>query len=90
AGGVKRKNLHRTIQIQSAVTDPSLTPIINAELAKLIDEFKRKSPLPPDVVIRQTGESEQQAETLSFLGVSMLTALLLIFLILVLQFNSLS
>ncbi|MBR2649899.1 MAG: efflux RND transporter permease subunit [Sediminibacterium sp.] len=90
AGGVKRKNLHRTIQLQSAVTDPSLTPVINAELTKLIDEFKRKSPLPPDVVIKQTGESEQQAETLSFLGVSMLTALLLIFLILVLQFNSLS
>lgn len=90
AGGVKRKNLHRTIQLQSAVTDPSLTPVINAELTKLIDEFKRKSPLPPDVVIKQTGESEQQAETLSFLGISMLTALLLIFLILVLQFNSLS
>jgi multidrug efflux pump len=90
AGGVKRKNLHRTIQLQSGVTDPSLTPVINAELTKLIDEFKRKSPLPPDVVIKQTGESEQQAETLSFLGMSMLTALLLIFLILVLQFNSLS
>ncbi|OYW76871.1 MAG: copper transporter, partial [Sphingobacteriia bacterium 32-37-4] len=28
AGGVKRKNLKRTIQIQSAVTDPSLTPEI--------------------------------------------------------------
>jgi multidrug efflux pump len=90
AGGVKRKNLHRTIQLQSGVTDPSLTPVINAELSKLIDEFKRKSPLPPDVLIKQTGESEQQAETLSFLGMSMLTALLLIFLILVLQFNSLS
>lgn len=89
-GGVKRKNLKRTIQIQSGVTDPSLTPVVNAELAKKIEEFKSKTQIPADVTIRQTGESEQQAETLTFLGTAMLTALLLIFLILVLQFNSLS
>ena len=89
-GGVKRKNLKRTIQIQSNVTDPSLTPVINAELKKKIDDFKAKTQIPTDVTIKQTGESEQQAETLSFLGMSMLSALLIIFLILVLQFNSLS
>lgn len=89
-GGVKRKNLKRTIQIQSNVTDPSLTPVINAELKKKIEDFKSKTQLPADVTIKQTGESEQQAETLSFLGMSMLSALLIIFLILVLQFNSLS
>ncbi|MEI6265294.1 MAG: efflux RND transporter permease subunit [Sphingobacteriia bacterium] len=89
-GGVKRKNLKRTIQIQSNVTDPSLTPVINAELKKKIEDFKAKTQIPADVSIKQTGESEQQAETLSFLGMSMLSALLIIFLILVLQFNSLS
>jgi multidrug efflux pump subunit AcrB len=89
-GGVKRKNLKRTIQIQSDVTDPSLTPVINAALKKKIDDFKAKTQIPADVTIKQTGESEQQAETLSFLGMSMLSALLIIFLILVLQFNSLS
>ncbi|TAH09798.1 MAG: efflux RND transporter permease subunit, partial [Sphingobacteriia bacterium] len=89
-GGVKRKNLKRTIQIQSNVTDPSLTPVINEELKKKIEDFKAKTQLPADVTIKQTGESEQQAETLSFLGMSMLSALLIIFLILVLQFNSLS
>ncbi len=89
-GGVKRKNLKRTIQIQSNVTDPSLTPVINASLKKIIDDFKAKTPVPADVLIKQTGESEQQAETLSFLGMSMVSALLIIFLILVLQFNSLS
>ncbi|TAG11197.1 MAG: efflux RND transporter permease subunit [Sphingobacteriia bacterium] len=89
-GGVKRKNLKRTIQIQSNVTDPSLTPVVNAELAKKIEIFKSKTQLPADVTIRQTGESEQQAETLTFLGTSMVAALLMIFLILVLQFNSLS
>ncbi|MEK7198626.1 MAG: efflux RND transporter permease subunit, partial [Bacteroidota bacterium] len=90
SGGVKRKNVKRTIQIQSNVTDPSLTGPINAELAKKIEEFKSKTKIPSDVTIKQTGESEQQAETMSFLGTSLLIALLLIFLILVLQFNSLS
>jgi len=89
-GGVKRKNLKRTIQIQSNVTDPSLTPVINTELKKKIEDFKVKTQIPADVFIKQTGESEQQAETLSFLGMAMISALLIIFLILVLQFNSLS
>ncbi len=90
SGGVKRKNVKRTIQIQSNITDPSLTGPINAELAKKIEEFKDKTRIPSDVTIKQTGEGEQQAETMSFLGTSLLSALLLIFLILVLQFNSLS
>jgi multidrug efflux pump subunit AcrB len=90
SGGVKRKNVKRTIQLQSNVTDPSLTGPINEELAKKIAEFKDKTRIPSDVTIKQTGEGEQQAETMSFLGTSMLSALLLIFLILVLQFNSLS
>ncbi len=90
SGVVKRKNVKRTIQIQSGVTDPSLTGPINAELSKKIIDFKQKSKIPADVSIKQTGESEQQQETLSFLGTALLTALLLIFLILVLQFNSLS
>jgi multidrug efflux pump subunit AcrB len=90
AGGVKRKNLKRTIQIQSAVTDPSLTPEINKALAKKIEEFKAKTPIPADITIKQTGEGEQQAETSAFLGTALISALLIIFLILVLQFNSLS
>lgn len=90
SGGVKRKNVKRTIQLQSNVLDPSLTGPVNVELAKKIEDFKRKTKIPADVTIKQTGESEQQAETMSFLGTALLTALLLIFLILVLQFNSLS
>lgn len=89
-GAVKRKNVKRTIQLQSNVTDPSLTPVINADLKLKIDDFKSKSKIPADVTIKQTGESEQQAETMAFLGTALLVALLLIFLILVLQFNSLS
>ncbi|MBV9987724.1 MAG: efflux RND transporter permease subunit [Chitinophagaceae bacterium] len=90
SGGIKRKNVKRTIQLQSNVTDPALVGPVNKQLADKIDEFKAKTKIPADVTIRQTGESEQQAETMSFLGMALLSALLLIFLILVLQFNSLS
>jgi multidrug efflux pump len=89
-GAVKRKNIKRTIQLQSNVLNPAMTPVVNQKLAVLVEDFKTKAKIPADVTIRQTGESEQQKETMSFLGMALLSALLLIFLILVLQFNSLS
>lgn len=90
AGAINRKNLKRTIQLQSNVTNPAMTPVINQELALKIDDFTSKARVPAGVTIKQSGESEQQAETMTFLGTSLLIALLTIFLILVLQFNSLS
>ncbi|MCB0520323.1 MAG: efflux RND transporter permease subunit [Lewinellaceae bacterium] len=89
-GMVKRKNMTRTIQLQSNVTDLAAVPKINQELARKIESFKSKYPLPEGVSIVQTGESEQQQETNAFLGKALLIAMGLIFLILVLQFNSLS
>jgi multidrug efflux pump subunit AcrB len=89
-GAVMRKNTKRTIQLQSNVLDQRMTPVINEQLAVKIEDFKSKVKMADGVTIRQTGESEQQQETSKFLGMSMLYALLCIFLILVLQFNSLS
>ncbi|MCB0555332.1 MAG: efflux RND transporter permease subunit [Phaeodactylibacter sp.] len=89
-GMVKRKNIKRTIQLQSGVTDLTAVPKINQELAQKIERFKSSYPLPEGVTITQTGESEQQQETNAFLGKALLIAIGLIFLILVLQFNSLS
>ena len=90
SGAVARKNVKRTIQLQSNVLDPSMTAKVNKELAVKIERFKSLVPIPADVTIRQTGQGEQEAETNSFLGMALLIALGLIFLILVLQFNSLS
>ena len=90
SGGIRRKNLKRTIQLQSNVLDETQTANINADLALRIDDFKSKTKIPPDVTVRQSGVSEQQEETMAFLGNSLLIALLLIFLILVMQFNSMS
>ena len=89
-GGVKRKNVKRTIQLQSNVTDPTLVGPINKELQVKIDDFKSKANVPPDVTIKLSGQSEQEKETQSFLGTAFMIAIGLIFLILVLQFNSMS
>ena len=90
SGAIARKNVKRTIQIQSNVLDPSMTAKVNKELAVKIARFKSMVAIPSDVMIRQTGQGEQEAETNSFLGMALSVALGLIFLILVLQFNSLS
>jgi multidrug efflux pump subunit AcrB len=89
-GIVKRKNSKRTIQLQSNVTNLTAVPRINQELARKIQSFQAAYPMPEGVTIVQTGESEQQQETNEFLGRALLIAMGLIFLILVLQFNSLS
>ncbi|MDI9357996.1 MAG: efflux RND transporter permease subunit [Phycisphaerales bacterium] len=87
---INRKNFKRTIQIQSGVSNPSLTASLNAKIAKSIEEFKITHAVPNSITITQTGETKQQAETNNFLMNAMIISLLLIFLILVVQFNSLS
>jgi len=87
---VKRKNVKRTIQLQSNVLDPTLVGPINKALQIKIDEFKNIVKIPADVTIRLSGQSEQEKETQSFLGTAFMIAVGLIFLILVLQFNSMS
>jgi multidrug efflux pump subunit AcrB len=89
-GGVKRKNVKRTIQLQSNVLDPTMVGPINAALQIKIDDFKGKAKIPPDVTIKLSGQSEQEKETGTFLLTAFGIAIGLIFLILVLQFNSMS
>lgn len=89
-GGVKRKNVKRTIQLQSNVLDPTMVGPINNSLQLKIAEFKNKVRVPSDINIRLSGQSEQEKETQGFLGTAFMIAIGLIFLILVLQFNSMS
>src|SRR6187551_112502 len=78
-GGVKRKNVKRTIQLQSNVLDPTMVGKVNADLQLKIDDFKNKVKIPADVSIRLSGQSEQEKETQSFLGVAFMIAIGLIF-----------
>jgi multidrug efflux pump subunit AcrB len=90
SGAIARKNVKRTIQLQSNVLDPTLTGKVNEQLAIKIADFKSKNRIPADVTIKQTGQGEQEAETNAFLANAFFIAMGLIFLILVLQFNSMS
>ncbi|MEO7923391.1 MAG: efflux RND transporter permease subunit [Chitinophagaceae bacterium] len=90
SGGVKRKNVKRTIQLQGNVLDPTMVAGINSALQLKIADFKSVAKIPPDVTIRLSGQSEQEKETQQFLGIAFIIAIGLIFLILVLQFNSMS
>lgn len=86
-GSVKRKNMKRVIVLSSNVLSGYTPTAVNVELANVINDFRNK---PADVMIAQTGEGEQQAETFGFLLKALVIALMLILFILVLQFNSVS
>ncbi|MGG9961938.1 efflux RND transporter permease subunit [Ferruginibacter sp. SUN106] len=89
-GAIKRKNVKRTIQLQSNVLDPTMVGPINAELQVKLDDFKSKNKISSDVTLKLSGQSEQEKETQTFLMYALLGALAIIFMILVLQFNSIS
>lgn len=91
SGGIFRKQYKRTIALTSNVLQMDKVTAINQELAKAIQNFKSGYTMPSsDITIAQAGESEQQKEMATFLGNALMIALMMIFLILVLQFNSVS
>jgi multidrug efflux pump subunit AcrB len=85
-GGIKRKNQKRIISLSSNVLTGFSPNDVVAAVQREINEFHA----PAGVTIKMGGQQEDQAETMSFLGGAMAIAMALIFMILVLQFNSLS
>ena len=85
-GGIKRKNQRRIVTLSSNVLSGANSNEINAEIKKLLPSFKK----PAEVLIQLTGAQEEQAETGAFLGMAMLISFIMIFFILVTQFNSIS
>lgn len=85
-GGIKRINQKRVITVNSNVLSGYDPNGVVSDVAKKVAQFTA----PDGVEIKMTGQTEEQAETMSFLGTAMLISLGLIFLILVTQFNSLS
>ncbi|HTN46198.1 MAG TPA: efflux RND transporter permease subunit [Flavipsychrobacter sp.] len=85
-GGIKRKDLKRIISLSSNVlTGFNENEVVQAVQAE-INNFKA----PDGVSIIMGGQQEDQAETMAFLSNAGIAAIALIFLILILQFNSLS
>jgi multidrug efflux pump subunit AcrB len=84
--GIKRINQKRVITLSSNVLGDYNANEVVAEIQSYLNDFAT----PDGVTIKMTGEQEDQKETSSFLGVAFGLAGALIFMILVLQFNSIS
>ena len=85
-GGIKRKDLKRIITLSSNVLTEYNPNEVVAAIQSEINNFKA----PSGISIKMGGQQEDQAETMGFLGNAMLIAVGLIFLILIMQFNSFS
>jgi multidrug efflux pump subunit AcrB len=81
---INRKDQRRVLTLSSNV----LSGFTANEIVSQITQLAKTIDVPEGYEIRMTGEQEQQKETSDFLGVAFLGALALMFLILVLQFNS--
>jgi multidrug efflux pump len=84
--GINRKNLERVVTLSSDVLGGFNPNEVNAQIQEVVDGLD----IPSGYTIKLGGEQEEQMKSMQFLGVAFLGAILLIFLILVLQFNSLS
>ncbi len=83
---INRKNQERVITLSSDV----VTGFNPNEIVGQIQELIKEIDVPSGYAVRMGGEQEAQTETVNFLLVAFVGAILLIFLILTIQFNSLS
>lgn len=85
-GGIKRKDLKRIISLQSNV----LSGYNENEVVQAVRNEVANFKAPGGINISMGGQQEEQAETGAFLGNAMMISMGLIFLLLIMQFNSLS
>jgi len=85
-GGIKRKNEKRYISLSSNVISGFNPNEVVAAVQTEVNNFKA----PAGIIIKMGGQQEDQAETTNFLGKAFGIAMALIFLILILLFNSIS
>ncbi len=83
---IKRKDGDRLVSISSNVLDGYNANQIVGELKGLMTEYE----FPEGYTYAFTGEQQQQAEDMEFLGTAFMLAVFLIFIILVAQFNSIT
>ncbi len=83
-GSIKRKNQKRVVTLSSNVLSGYTANEVVFQITKALQDFDA----PEGYTIAMTGEQEEQAETGAFLSTAMMISIGLIFLILVLQFNS--
>ncbi|MBN8672336.1 MAG: efflux RND transporter permease subunit, partial [Chitinophagales bacterium] len=85
-GGIKRKDQKRIISLSSNV----ITGFNENEVVAAVQRELNNFQAPSGILIKMGGQQEEQAETMGFLGNAMLISIAMIFLILIIQFNSFS
>jgi multidrug efflux pump len=85
-GGIKRKQQKRIIILSSNVLGDFNPNQVVQNVGQEVNQFK----VPDGIEIKMAGDQEEQAETMGFLGTAFFTAIALILIILVTQFNSIS
>ncbi len=86
-GDINRIDYNRTVTVKANVDETKIPgPVVRAEAEKMLAAVV----LPPGYSAKFTGENEDQQESQEFLFNAFMVALLLIFLILVSMFNSIS
>jgi multidrug efflux pump len=81
---IKRKQQRRVLTLGSSVIKPFNPNDVNASILRAIKNFRRAD----NIIIRQGGGQEDQAEAAGFLLGALATSFCLIFIILMIQFNS--
>jgi multidrug efflux pump len=82
-GAINRKDLKRVVTVSANAEGRLGNDVLKDVQARLIN-FK----LPDGYLLSYTGEQEDQAESSAFLGKALIIALLLIFFLMVIEFNS--
>lgn len=85
-GAIKRKNLKRVITVTANAQEGYNANEVLENVRVQLTDFR----LPPGYAISFTGQNEEQEKASAYLGKAFSIALLMIFMILVIQFNSLS
>ncbi|GGG08385.1 efflux RND transporter permease subunit [Pontibacter amylolyticus] len=85
-GGIKRKDLKRVVTLESNVLDGYNANEVVQSIGSALQNFQT----PEGFEISMGGQQEEQEETANFLLIALVAAFLIIFLVLVTQFNSVS
>jgi multidrug efflux pump len=89
-GGINRTDLKKSVTITSNVLSEFNVNDVNAEIKYYVDKFQAQGRLDREVDLKIGGETEDQAKEGAFLALAFGASIILIFMILVTQFNSFS
>ncbi|MDR1453908.1 MAG: efflux RND transporter permease subunit [Candidatus Margulisbacteria bacterium] len=81
---VRREDYSRVLKVTAATESGVLPSVAMQNIQKEIAQLQ----MPAGYVVRYTGENEEMQESFNFLGAALRTALLLVLIVLVAQFNS--